>query len=300
MESPLRDRAVAVDTGGTNTRVALVARQDGGALSALVEDIAAFRTERDYDAQIERVAAAILSARSRISARGGALSGVGVSVGGRMLRDGSGVAVAPNLPAYEGRPLVADLAERTGLRVRAAHDTICGLLGELRYGALEGAERCAYLTLSTGLGAAIHLAGSGGAPGVSVSIEMGHQLMDGATLPCLCGQVGCLETFAGGRQLEMRHGSPLAALEDSLVWETMVEKLALGLVNLAQLTRVELVATGGAIALARPALLQRLQARVDARLRNMPLRIIPAALGERAPLIGAAVLLETEPNAILN
>ena len=114
------------------------------------------------------------------------------------------------------------------------------------------------------------------------------------------GQLGCLETFAGGRQLEMRHGSPLTALEDSLVWETMVEKLALGLVNLAQLTRVELVATGGAIALARPALLQRLQARVDARLRNMPLRIIPAALGERAPLIGAAVLLETEPNAILN
>ncbi len=300
MESPLTDMAVAVDTGGTNTRVALVARQDGATPAVTVEEITTFRTERDYDAQIARVADAIVAAQTRACERGGAVSGVGMSIGGRILRDGSGVAVAPNLPAYEGRPLTADLAERTGLCVRAAHDTVCGLLGELRYGALAGAERCAYLTLSTGLGAAIHLAGPNGAPGVSVSIEMGHQLLDGATRQCLCGQVGCLETFVGGRQLEMRHGAPLAALNDPLVWETLAEKLALGLVNLAQLTRVEVVAVGGAIALARLALLPQLQARVDARLRNMTLRIVPAALGERAPLIGAAALLDTEPGTILN
>ncbi len=300
MKSALGDLAVAVDAGGTNTRVALVARHASAPPAVAVESIAAFRTERDYDPQIERLVSVIATARTRAGDHGALITGVGVSVGGRMLRDGAGVAVAPNLPAYEGRPLADDLAARTALRVRAAHDTVCGLLGELRYGALAGEERCAYLTLSTGLGAAIHLAGPDGAPGVNVSIEMGHQLLDGATRLCLCGQTGCLETYVGGRQLELRYGEPLAALDDPLVWETLAEKLALGLVNLAQLTRVERVAAGGAIALARPALLVELQARVNARLRNMTLRIVPAALGEQAPLIGAAALLETDPGSILN
>lgn len=289
-----------MDAGGTNTRVALVSELEGAPSAVRSEEIAAFRTERMYDTQIERVVGEIRAARALAQGRGGMISGVGVSIGGRMLRDGTGLDIAPNLPAYEGKPLVSDLASRTGLQVRAAHDTVCGLLGERRYGALAGAERCAYLTVSTGLGAAIYLAGSSGAPGVNVSIEMGHQLVDGATHPCLCGQIGCLETFVGGWQLELRHGAPLQALSNLDVWETLVEKLALGLVNLAQLTRVELVAVGGAIALARGSLLDRLQAQVDARLRNMTFHIVPAALGELAPLIGAAALLDVEPDAILN
>ncbi len=300
MDDELAALVVAVDIGGTNTRVALVAHADGTTPTVEVEDIVLLRTEQDYDAQIEHVAQAIATAHMRASERGVVIADVGVSVGGRISRDGARVAVAPNLPAYEGRPLSHDLAARAGLRVRAAHDTVCGLLGELRYGALVGAERCAYLTLSTGLGAAIHLAGQGGAPGVSISIEMGHQLLDGATRLCLCGQIGCLETFVGGRQLEMRYGAPLETLDDPLVWEALSEKLSLGLVNLAQLTRVDLVAAGGAAALKRPSLLTELQARVDTRLRNMTLRIVPAALRERAPLIGAAALLETEQGTILN
>jgi glucokinase len=291
---------IAVDAGGTNTRVALIAGLDSEQGAIEVEDIASFPTERDYDAQIRRMAREIETARALANERGATVSGVGVSIGGRMLRDGSGVAVAPNLPTYERRPLVADLVAQSGLHVRAAHDTVCGLLGEFRFGSLTGVERCAYLTLSTGLGAAIHLAGPGGGPGVNVSIEMGHQLLDGDTRPCLCGQIGCLETYVGGKQLESRYGEPLAALDDPQMWETMTEKLALGLVNLAQFTRIELVAVGGAIALARRSLLDAVQAQVDRRLRNMTLRIIPAALGERAPLIGAAALLETDPGTILN
>ena len=291
---------VAVDAGGTNTRLALVSGLREAPTPITVADIATFHTERDYDTQVKRVADEVIAARALANERGGTASGVGVSIGGRMLRDGSGLEVAPNLPAYEGKPFVADLVRRTGLPVRAAHDTVCGLLGERRYGALVGAERCAYLTVSTGLGGAIYLAGPGHASGAHVSIELGHQVLDGAARPCLCGQIGCLETYVGGRQLELRHGAPLQALSDPGVWDALVEKLALGLVNLAQLTRVELVAVGGAIALARGSLLDELQARIDARLRNMTLHIVPAALGERAPLIGAAALLDVEPGAILN
>ena len=49
-------------------------------------------------------------------------------------------------------------------------------------------------------------------------------------------------------------------------------KLALGLVNLAQLTRVEVVALSGSIALKHEGFLDELCKRVEARRRGMPLR----------------------------
>ncbi len=138
----------------------------------------------------------------------GRLVGVGISLGGRIARDGSSVLVAPNLRDYEGRPLVQEIAARCdGLPVRLAHDAVCGLLAERRLGALAGVERCAYLTLSTGTGCAVHLeAPGGGAAGVTLSIELGHQLLDQNARVCLCGQTGCLETYTGGRQLALRYG----------------------------------------------------------------------------------------------
>lgn len=288
---------VAVDMGGTNTRVALLDISSGADSPRTQETGSLFPTEADYDTQVTQLTAAIVSLVARVD--GARARGVGVSVGGRIARDGSSVSVAPNLPAYVGRPLTADLGSRLNLPVRLAHDTVCGLLGETRFGALLGETRCAYLTLSTGLGAAVRLAGDLGA-GAFVSIEMGHQLLDGCSRLCLCGQVGCLETYVGGRQLQRFHGAPLESLDDPAIFEVMAEKLSLGLVNLAQLTRVDVVAVGGAIALARPRLLANLQRRVDDRLCGMALRLVPAALGERAPLVGAAVLLDTNPGSVIN
>jgi glucokinase len=293
--SPSAVAVVAIDIGGTNTRVALVYPQPG---APRFENVQAFPTEEAYAAQIQRLASAIADARVRAEARGVMVAGVGVSFGGRMAQDGASVAIAPNLRSYERQLLTKDLAV-TGMPVRAAHDALCGLLGETRFGALAGRERCAYLTISTGLGAAIHLA-SAGAPGVYTSIEMGHQLLDLATRRCLCGQTGCLETYVSGRQLALYYGAPLEELVDPAIWETLAEKLSLGLVNLAQLTRVEVVAVGGAIALACPALLAVLHMRLANQLRGMSLEIIPAALGARSPLAGAAALLDTDPATILN
>ena len=285
---------VAVDVGGTHTRVALARTTDG-----VVVAVAEFRTELGYPAQLARLAEAVADAGRRAH---GPLAGIGVSLGGRIARDGSGVEVAPNLRVYEGRPLVQQMSERCGgLPVRLAHDAVCGLLAERWLGALVGVERCAYLTLSTGTGCAVHLEAQGSGTGVTLSIELGHQLLDHNQRACLCGQVGCLETYTGGRQLALRYSQPIETLpeaEQADLWRAFVEKLSLGLVNLAHLTRVERVAVGGAIALNHPALLPALSAAVDARLRNARLDMAPATLGAQAPLVGAAALLTT-PSAEL-
>jgi glucokinase len=284
----MRQEVVAIDIGGTNTRIAFFANPES---APTFTPLATFQTEERYERQLDRIMN-VLSGKTK-GAR------IGVSVGARLARDGGAVAVAPNLRDYEGRPFAHDLAARCGVPIRLAHDPVCGLLAERRFGALRDADRCAYLTVSTGTGAAIYL-GSAGGCGQALSIEFGHQTLDGEARRCLCGQIGCLETYTGGRQLALRYGRPLREIDDAAVWDALSEKLALGLVNLAQLTRVELVAVSGAIALERDGFIDELRKRLNARLYGMTLRLEAAALGEQAPLVGAALLQSVPERAILH
>lgn len=310
MQDTERAVAIAVDLGGTTTRVAVIypplPRIGAHEPFGVWQVVASFPTEQRYATQLARLGEAIAAATDQAQRQTpGRPAGVGVSLGGRIAEDGRSVSVAPNLRDYEGRPFVADLSARCGgLPVRLAHDAVCGLLAERRVGALMGTERCAYLTLSTGTGCAIHLQSpSAGDEGVTLSIELGHQLLDQNTRVCLCGQVGCLETYTGGRQLALRYGQPIETLDDvgsSQMWREFAEKLSVGLVNLAHLTRVERVAIGGAIALNHPNLLEALRVAVTERLRNAQLEMVAAALGESAPLIGAATLLTTPARELLH
>ncbi|HET9110284.1 MAG TPA: ROK family protein [Ktedonobacterales bacterium] len=305
MQNTERTMAIAVDLGGTTTRVRLVQTAPKQDVPPRILGGATFDTEQSYAAQMARLSAVVAELLDADPCSEGAMTGIGVSLGGRIAEDGRSVSVAPNLRDYERRPFVADLSARCGgLPVRLAHDAVCGLLAERLVGALHGSSRCAYLTLSTGTGCAIHLESpAAGGAGVTLSIELGHQLLDHNTRVCLCGQVGCLETYTGGRQLALRYGQPIETLDDassSEMWREFAEKLSGGLVNLAHLTRVERVAIGGAIALNHPSLLESLRAAVAERLRNARLELVPTALGESAPLIGAALLLTTPEGELLH
>jgi len=282
---------IAVDIGGTHTRIGSFATPASPAFTLRTR----YRTPTSYAEQLERIAEHVPPC-----------SALGVSFGGQLMPSGAAVHTAPNLPDYEGQPLAHDLALRCGCPVRLAHDPVCGLLAERRFGALLGEDRCAYLTLSTGTGCAIYLQPPNQADtqpvttALTVSIQLGHQVLDGNTIPCLCGQIGCLETFTGGRQLTLRHGLPPEQVSDPAFWETLSAKLALGLLNLAQLTRIVTVAISGGIALNHPTIIAMTQAHIDAQIRGARLTLVPATLGEDAPLIGAALLHVQPMGAIIH
>ncbi|MGI5238133.1 ROK family protein [Dactylosporangium sp. CA-139066] len=248
---------LAIDIGGTWTRVAT----------------ARFATDPVYERQIERV----------IEAAPPGDGPAGVSFGGRVTPEGA-VRVALNLRAYEGRPLGADLAAALGRPVRVAHDATCGLLGEATAGALRGYDRCGYLTLSTGVGAAVRLGET------FLTTEAGHQLVAGNELPCDCGQTGCLQTLTGGAALSRRLGRPLESVDDPAFWRRYAADLALGVANFALAAGLSAVAVGGSIALRRAELWPSLRAALARILTYQPVAVLPAALGESAPLIGAAAL----------
>src|SRR6266516_266009 len=265
---------IGVDIGGTNTSIGLFGSLDAPELMIIEK----FPTYQSYKEQLHHIIAAILaSGRDQ-------LAGIGVSVAARIASDGRSVIVAPNLPQ--------------SIDKRLAHDPVCGLLAEKKFGVLRDFDRCAYLTVSTGTGAAIQLGRA--STSLTSSIEIGHQVLDGNALRCLCGQVGCLETFTGGRQIELRYGRSITQIKDSAFWETFSDKLAIGLVNLAQLTRIDAVAISGAIALNNSFLLPMLQGKVTTILKGSRLELKEAALGEDAPIMGAAMLLGTSDDAILH
>src|SRR5258706_11377833 len=105
---------LGIDVGGTSTRIALFQTS----ATAQFIQIARFPTLQDYAQQMHAIMTAIEQSEWRDFA------GIGVSIGGRMARDGRSVLVAPNLPEYVGKPFVDDLAQQFGCPVRLAHDTV--------------------------------------------------------------------------------------------------------------------------------------------------------------------------------
>jgi glucokinase len=279
---------IAIDIGGSNTRVGLFPSLD----AVDYAPVAKFPTRQGYQEELRSIEEAVQGVED------GAASGVGVSIAARIARDGQSVVAAPNLPDYINQPFARDLAARLRVPARLAHDTVCGLLAEKRFGSLRDIERCAYLTVSTGTGAAIQLAKS--ATTLTSSIEIGHQILDGNHRVCLCGQVGCLETYTGGRQIMLREGRSPDEITELAFWDIFCDKLAQGLVNLAMLTRVDAVAASGAIVINRPQLLAQLQQKIDQLDLWSPLALLPAILGEDTPLVGAALLVKTPEETILH
>ncbi len=278
---------IGVDIGGTNTRIGLFQSLD---IPDFV-NIARFPTFQSYKEQLHHILDAVTASNIQYS-------GMGVSFAARIAKDGRSINVAPNLPDYVDKPFADELVNALNCTVRLAHDPVCGLLADKQFGILQQVDRCAYVTVSTGTGAAIELGKA--ATSRITSIEIGHQILDGNSLKCLCGQVGCLETFTGGRQIELRYGRPVAQITDKAFWDVFSDKLAIGLVNLAQLTRIAVVALSGAIVLKNQFLLPILQEKVNAMLKGSTLKLRTAVLGEDAPIVGAAALFGMSEDRILH
>ena len=76
--------------------------------------------------------------------------------------------------------------------------------------------------------------------------------------------------------------------------------LAAGIVNLSWLARVEAIALSGGIALNSTYLREHLQASVNALRIGDEIRLLWSQLGENAPIIGAALLIDTPESTILH
>ncbi len=297
----MRTLQYAVDVGGTKVAFALV---EGSRLLARSHFPTADLTAAQQLAQVGRALRAMARRQDRTA------GAVGLSVPGPVL--GGVLRHAPNMPAGWSGESVASFGRALGLDVPvfAQRDALMGGLGEFAHGAGQDLSNFAYLTLGTGIGGGLILGGQPLLGAQGAASEIGHLQVSRRGPPCGCGRRGCVEAIASGPAIARRYqaagGAPLTpaqiaerarageALARS-VYRTAGEALGAALAAWAQVANPEAVIVGGSLArsldLLSPAMTRSLVRRAWAA--NLPLPVLPAALGEDAPLIGAAWLAET-------
>jgi glucokinase len=237
-----------------------------------------------------------------VSQLGGA-SSLGIGVPGLISPEGV-IRASPNLVGAKELPLRQMVEDRLGKKVFVENDATCAALGEWKTGAARGATDAWVITLGTGIGGGF-VSGSAlqrGAHGFAG--EVGHMVVDPDGPLCPCGRNGCWERYASGNGLSyLANGEKgedvlMRARDgdvDALgVVDTFARWVALGLVNLTNMTDPEVIVVGGGVIVSADVVMPRIghwfeQLLYSPKHRAHP-RLVVAQLGEQAGAIGAAML----------
>ncbi|WUH97508.1 ROK family protein [Spirillospora sp. NBC_00431] len=311
---PSEGLVLAVDVGGTKLAAALV--EPGGRIAAY-ERVAtpnpAAPAAGGLDA--EGLWRTLESLLVKLVADAGdpVLAGVGVGCGGPMTWPAAEVSPL-NIPAWRDFPLRARLRARyPGLPVRIHNDAICVAVGEHWRGAGRGRGNVLGMVVSTGVGGGLILDGRLVNGGSGNAGHIGHVVVDPGGPPCACGGRGCLEAVARGpglvawaREQGWRRGAPGAAgvelAADARRGHPVAvaamrragRALGIAIASATHLCDLDVAAIGGGLSQAGSLLFDPLEEafRTHARLEfARRVRIVPAALGQTAGLVGAAALV---------
>lgn len=142
-------------------------------------------------------------------AMGRPIGSVGISIGGPLDHRAGVVINFPHLPQWKNVPLRTIIERELGVPATLDNDANLGALAEYRWGAGQGSDPFVYLTISTGIGGGVivagelvHGVGSGGGEVGHITVQTGGPL-------CPCGNRGCLERMASGTNIA-RRGRELA------------------------------------------------------------------------------------------
>ena len=185
------------------------------------------------------------------------------------------------------------LAEHTGLATHVDNDAKALALGEGWRGAARGETDYVALVVSTGVGGGIVSGGRllDGAAGNAGHI--GHVFVAEGTEPWTRHPAGLLESEASGTAIAVRTGAPAADAPDEVRLRvgTLVGRAVASVANLLDL-RLAVVAGSVALGYGEPFFVAA-QSEID-RLCVLEFssgtRIVPAGLGDRGPLVGAAAV----------
>ena len=253
----------------------------------------------------------------------GPIEAIGAGVAGLVDRQGT-IRFAPNLPGVIDLDVQRALAAATGLAVVVDNDANTATVAEHRIGSGRGANDLVLVTLGTGIGGGIVIAGELRRGAAGFAGEPGHMVVDPNGPPCPCGRRGCWERFASGSGLgrlardaahagradgivmlaggdpedvKGEHVTRAAADGDADALTLMAEFgwwVALGVANLENLLDPEVVVIGGGLADAGELLLVPIREAyatlVLAFDHRPPVRIVGAELGADAGAIGAGLL----------
>jgi glucokinase len=316
---------IGIDLGGTNLRVAAI-DQDGHPLetiSTLTE------VSRGRECVVDDITSATAHLRGKY-ARSHSFLGVGVGLPGIIDVESGTLHSAANLPGWQSYNVRDDLSQRLDSAVFLDNDANCAALGEKWLGAGSHVDDLCMITLGTGVGGGFVVNGKPWHGVLGMAGEIGHMTVIPEGRPCACGNHGCLEQYASAtairraamEAMESGESPALAAArkQDSALTARTIHAcahagdpasmrifamagsaLGIALANLINAFNLPLYVIGGGVSRAwdqfAPAMFEQLRTRSivfrageEQKGTHRATEVVPAALQDRAGLLGAARL----------
>ncbi len=299
---------IGIDFGGTSVKLAVVFQ------SHIIDHAPPIATQ-EFDGHDELISEIVRSVED-LRARHPNIAAVGVGMPGFVDFEKGLVINLTNVRGWAEVPLKKILEEKIGLPVWVDNDANCMAIAEWKCGAGRGFRHVLFVSLGTGVGGGVIANGQmirGACYGAG---EFGQSSIDYQGLPGNYGNLGALEKYVGNREITASAHAAYAAvgilksLDDcspaalaaaahqgdliaSDQWNEIGRKLATAVMNGCWLLNPEAIVIGGGVARAGALLLEPFKKYLFAQLSGNfkdQLRIMPAAFGHEAGVIGAAAL----------
>lgn len=225
---------------------------------------------------------------------------------------------ASNLP-FNNTPMESYIQKRVNIPVSVENDANCAALGEVLAGVAQNVNNVLMVTLGTGIGGGIIInkkiySGTNGEAG-----EIGHMSINADGLPCPCGNTGCWEMYASvtalieqtkkaveenpdsilAKKVSSKNGTingktVFEAMNDECdvakdVFDKYIGYLSVGLKNIINIFKPELVVLAGGITVQGDNILSPLSKKLNS---TTPVKI--SRLQNDAGIVGASMLYKSK------
>jgi len=311
--------AIGIDLGGTNTKIGLV--NDKGKI--VRKEHFSTKGFKGPDPLIEKMVIVCLKLLHDEEVRSADFCGIGIGVPGIVDSAHGIIYNLTNIFGWKNVHLKAKLQRLIPTKVYVDNDVNLMALGELHYGAAQGAKNIVCVTLGTGVGGGVIVDGKLYRGSTLSAGEIGHMTVDQNGPACNCGNRGCLEAYVGNQRIVesavkgIRSGqkSLIAKLVDNdlskvtpeiiskaadrgdkfakEIWRQVGECLGVVFAGLVNFFNPDMFVVGGGVAAAGPVMFDALKKTVRERsfkIASDKAKIVLAKLGNDAGIIGAATI----------
>lgn len=300
--------AIGIDIGGTKVAIGLVS--DAG--EVVVRSTLKTDTSVPPAEIVRRIAEEVSTLLANHGEGLGELAGIGLGAPGPLDPRQGVITCPPNLPGWEGFPIVEELGKYFDQKIVMENDATAATLAEKWVGAAKENDHFLFMTISTGIGAGLFMDGRLRTGHTGNAGDIGHMVVDPSVGTCVCGQKGCFEYVASGtaiaRMASEELGRPVTTKEafelhaqgdqqmTALVGRVFTY-IGMGCTSLINTLDIQKIVIGGGVSQVGEPLFSAVRDYVSRFALNSIGRqteIVPAVLDQDAGLIGAAALILAE------
>lgn len=297
---------IAIDLGGTNLKISII---DLNYNIRRKELLSTRRFSRREDL-ILAIESGIRKIMQEANLKQGSILGLGLGLPGPVDAKKGIVHFFPNIPGWREVKLKNILQRRLRFPVFIDNDAKLMALAEYKLGNAKNFKNALCITLGTGVGGGLILAGRLYRGEDNAAGEIGHLPINEKGPRCNCGGTACLESYVGNiritnktkkifaKKVSLENLSLLAKRKNKKainIWLEVGEHLGVALTGVINLLNLDAVVIGGGVADAGKILFDKIKETVRQRgmsVQSGRAKICKARLGRDAGLIGAAITVK--------